>query len=479
MTDRRIESIKNVFLVVLFSTTILLLYLLWSHNSNNFSILNILAGSGEKADVPRLEEVMAPRYVAISDGSGVFRLAEGYTAHVAAAASEALTEACGQGSVAVSEINRMQYSAVMSRYNSIQTALCCDIPFSDYAAYNGVSIGAPADQIQTVSLIAFSDASKESIFIYDGPQDRYFRLRTSADHEYTAQLASMCTAGSASCYPASEILGFGRAYIAVGVESSLSEGSFISEAAERGRDLRTSMAETVMGENFDFVRRISDGFGNTTYMYGYGQKTFTARADGSFEYSSELSSGSAGDFYSDLKTAVTFVARCGGWPGLGGEQISLVLDRADSFGEGRQAGHTFRFKQLLGGVPVRGEDEYPVEITVTNGQVSYYRRAVINYLEMTWSGSSQTAEPVNVIANNCNHIYNVMHNNTLVAAVDEAFSEVSEALVDMHQGYFQSSQGSALVPCWIVRMNDGSDFFFDLYDAAPLGFRRSGEYGLE
>ena len=158
MTDRRIESIKNVFLVVLFSTTILLLYLLWSHNSNNFSILNILAGSGEKADVPRLEEVMAPRYVAISDGSGVFRLAEGYTAHVAAAASEALTEACGQGSVAVSEINRMQYSAVMSRYNSIQTALCCDIPFSDYAAYNGVSIGAPADQIKTVSLIAFRDA---------------------------------------------------------------------------------------------------------------------------------------------------------------------------------------------------------------------------------------------------------------------------------------------------------------------------------
>ena len=91
----------------------------------------------------------------------------------------------------------------------------------------------------------------------------------------------MCTAGSASCYPASEILGFGRAYVAVSVESSLSEGSFISEAAERGRDLRTSMAEAVMGENFDFVRRISDGFGNTTYMYGYGQKTFTARADGS------------------------------------------------------------------------------------------------------------------------------------------------------------------------------------------------------
>jgi|GEM_PF-1070012 len=480
MTDRRKENIKNLLLVVLFSTTILLLYLLWSHDaSSSFSLLRILSGGAEEADIPGIEEVAVPRYVAVSSGNGVFRFAEGDTSEVSAQASACISEACAQGQISVSEISSLQYSTVMSRYDSVQIALSCDVPFSDFNNYHGIRAGTPADSIQNVSVVAFSEASGESIFIYDGPQNRFFRLRTSEEHDYCSRLSAMCSLAPESFYNASEILGYGNAYIPVGVESSLSDSVYVSDAATGGRDLRTSMAEAVMGENFDFVRRISDGFGNITYMYGYGQKTFTAGADGSFEYRSEVSTGSAGDFYADLRTAIAFTARCGGWPLSADGSSELILDRADSFSEGRSSGHSYYFVQLCGSVPVRGEDGYAVEISVTNGQVSYFRRYTISASAPSASGRSMTAEPVNVIANNCNHIYNVMHNNTLVAAVDEAFSNVSEALTGIHQGYFISPGRNTLVPCWIVRTNDGSEFFFDLYDAAPLGFSRQEQYGLE
>ena len=480
MADKRKEDLKNVLLVVLFITTILFLYLLWSHDSSNsFSILDILPGRWDDADIPAIEEVTVPRYVAVSDGSGVFRLAEGDTASVSGFASSLITEACANSSVTVSEINEQQFSAVMSRYDSVQIALSCDVPFNDFVRYHSLRIGTQQDLIQSVSLIAFSDASRESIFIYDAPQKRYFRLLVANEYEFSEKISASCRLTSDSYYLSSEILGYGRALIPVNVQSQLAEKAFISDAASGGRELRTSMAEVVMGENFDFVRRISDGFGNITYMYGYGQKSFTANADGSFEYSSEVSGGSGGDFYEDLRTAIVFIARCGGWPQSENDEPSLVLDGAESFSEGRLTGHRYYFSQFIDGVPVRSEDGYAAEIVISNGQVSYFKRCTIDAGAGQRAGRSQAADAANVIANNCNHIYNVLNNNTLVAATDEAFSFVSELITDMRQGYFSSARSGELMPCWIVRTSDGSEFYFDLYDASPLGFSRSEQYGLE
>lgn len=480
MSGRRREEIKNILLVVLFLTTILFLYLLWTHDTEkSFSLLDVLSGHGGEVDVPSVEEVAVPRLVAISDGSGVFRMASGSTAGLSAAASELIKEACAETTVTVNEINEQQYSAVMSRYSSVQIALSRDVPFTDFVRYHLIRIGTQQDLIRNISMFAFSDASRESIFIYDAPQDRYFRLRTGEPHEFSSQIRSMSTLDSDSYYLSSDILGAGNAFLPVSVQSQLSELTYVTDAAVGGRDLRNSMAEVVMGENFDFVRRIIDGFGNITYMYGYGQKNFTAFADGSFEYRGEVSNGNSGDFYEDLKTAISFVARCGGWPGAEAGEPSLVLDRSESFSEGRRSGHRYYFSQLVYGVPIRGEDGYAAEIEITNGQVSYFRRCTLTVGRMQSSGRSETVEAANVIANNCNHIYNVLNNNTLVAATDEAFSYVSAVISEMRQGYFKSSGIGELKPCWIVRTQDGTEFYFDLYDALPLGFSRSEQDGLE
>ena len=477
MTDRRKEDIKNVSLVVLFLTTILFLYLLWTADArSSFNLLDIIGLRSGDAEVPAAEEILTPKSVILSDGSGVYHAAVGNSYKISQAASDYVTEACERTTVGITEINEMQFTAVMARYDSVQIALCCDVPFADFVKHHSIRIGTAADSINDVSLIAFSEASRDSIFICDAPAGRFFRLRFNEDHEYTASLIAMCEKSSDSYYFASDILGYGKAFIPVDVESSLTEKAYVTDAAAGGRELRNSMAEAVMGENFDFVRRISDGFGNIIYMYGYGQKTFSASADGSFEYSAEVSSGNAGDFYSDLNAAVTFIARCGGWPE---GSPSLVLDKAEQISSARRSGHKYYFVQMIDGVPVRGEGRYSVEVEIINGQVSYFRRCTLQGQTGQSSGRSRTAEAVNVIASNCNHIYNVLNNNTLVAAADEAFSFVSAEISDIRQGYFNSTLGERLVPCWIVRTRDGSEFFFDLYDASPLGFSRQEQDGLE
>ena len=67
-----VEHIKTAILVVLFLTTILLLYLSFNQSGKSFSISDILPGGRASVITVSVDEYIAPEYTVQSEGNGKF-----------------------------------------------------------------------------------------------------------------------------------------------------------------------------------------------------------------------------------------------------------------------------------------------------------------------------------------------------------------------------------------------------------------------
>ena len=186
----------------------------------------------------------------------------------------------------------------------------------------------------------------------------------------------------------------GSVFLLLGSFSELSEMPF--GAADGSKEVGTDAARAVFGDTFSFVRRITDSFGNVTYMYGYGEKNLYLYAEGAIEYRTTVSGG-----------VVTGLRREGIDPG-----------------------------------------------TYTPGE------------------NRAAASPANVIANNSNHIYNILKGSVLAPASDEAFDFAAKAVRSLAPGYYADPSRKLLVPAWVLKASGGEMFYFDLYEGTPLGYTR-------
>ena len=462
-SKRVIEHIKSVILVVLFVTTILLLYLLWGSAPSRL-IPSFLFGQGD-AEAPAADTLVTPLYVAFGSADGTFRLAKD-TSGIYTAVGRRLADYPSESGVILSEISAEQYKEALTGYESLSIYYGFDLDFPGFCGLYGFGSISGSDQITAIDGFAFSDAARESVLLRDTSSGRFFRIVFSAEQNIVGELRDGAELADDVMYPAGDILGGeSMALLPLSARSGLARGRFTPKADE---DERLHMAEAVFGDTFDFVRRISDSFGNVTYMYGYGQKTFSSSIDGSYEYKAEASGGESAGFLGDLQTALNFAAACGGW------DESLKLS-AVSIRSGREPSYEFCFVQSAEGVPVYAEHHYAAEITVTGGQVTRYLRSTAILSAGAGGEERNLTDPANVIAANCNHIYNISRGSMLSIDSEEAFEYVSNSVSAVLQGYFRSEDGSELIPCWIIRTDDGACFYFDLYSAAPLGFIKEEE----
>ncbi len=463
--QRRTEHIKNGILVVLFFVTILLLYFQFKESSRSFAIADILPGGDEPVSAPSAAELLAPSRCACSDGGGVYYLC-GFGPEDFSVAMDGAARLCADADPVVSEITEEQYKAVCGQFPSVQILFDTGLPFRETFSYFGAKRLGSSDSIGTFTTLAFSDGEKESFFVISG-DGKFYRILADHREECVSALRARLPQSGDTCYYAGDIIG-GSCAALMPIETAGPLAPRSCSREDQSLEQRTRVAENVFGDTFDFVRRIADSFGNITYLYGYGQRSFRVPAGGGFEYRQELSGASSAGFFDDLEAAVAFVSRCGGWDGLAGGDIEFRLTEAREGGEGRGRSHIFGFSEMAGGVPCASGEGPAIEIEVLGGQIVSYRRNAVVPGGASGKPEGTAADAANVIAGNCNYIYNTLQGAVLQANSDEAFGYVSEHLADVRCVYFRSD--GTLVPAWEIVTSGGGRFCFDLYTAQPLGY---------
>lgn len=471
-----IEKAKNVLLVVLFFTTILLLYLIWApENYNRFSLPAILSQK-EQAQIPEIERTLLPDKIVYSYGDGSFKLLNKEPQDIFSFAVEQLKTLNEETNKLVSEITAAQFKEGIEQYKSAYISFNYGIPFKELCLRYHIQSTAELDSIGSINLVAFSEADKKSIFIYDADVDKYYRILSSKENTAVKDLFEIIVEENPIVYyRVGTILGGkNNALIPLILTSKLSPIQYKEESEEVSESIRKALAESLFGENFDFVRRITDHFGNVTYMYGYGQKIFSSTVDGILEYKNEVIEGVQGGFFGDLETALSFVAAHGTWDSLDGQEIEFYLADAQKISKDKKNGYQFSFGSFILGEKVFYENGFSIEIKILDGQVSYYKRNVISsYVGQTFNQNPELAQdPANVIAQNYNHIYNVMTSNTLAINEEKAFIYVTDSISSVETGLVRIENDRTLQPAWIIHMDNGSSFYFSLYEARPIGLSK-------
>ncbi|MBQ2867173.1 MAG: hypothetical protein IJE87_02225 [Firmicutes bacterium] len=478
----RIEKIKDVILVVLFLTAILLLYFFWENQGfENLNLSEIVNPQEEYESIP-LDEVIVPDNIYASSGNGVHVKVYSGKRDLWQRAVAEIRKFGETSGIFVGEITKEQYLDAMSGYTSVQFDLGYEVPFSQFCDYYKVTKSQNFDTVEGVSTIAWSGASSESLFIVQEQKGKYYRMVADQDHTQLRAMAEEIVASEeASYYTISELMGVENTTM-IPWETSVSYGP-LSWESERQRgtdeDVR-ELAQSFFGENFDFIRRMVDTKGNVTYMYGYGQKTFITYADGSFEYKEEVNSSTSGapTFYGSLETALEYIAAHGSWSTFDDQPISLFLSRAKAVEQNKQKGYRFEFGLMAGDLPVYYDQGVPLAVEVINGQLTYYQRNLIQYDLTEEQDISVQTNAANVIASNYNAIYRLIHPEAATMAPKEAwFDEVVVGITDLRLGYFRSINNSAeaevqeMVPAWIVTVNNNLRVFFDVNSGELLGSR--------
>jgi hypothetical protein len=393
-----------------------------------------------------------------------------------------------QENVLVTEISADKYQQVKT-LKSIWAKFGYDIPTPDFCSYFGMENPQNYNAIETVTEIGYSTADEKSIFIYDGKNGKYYWLKadpgkddSTKKMDFPGLISSIETKGYGIYYPVSIYTGVAvknDTLVPLSMQANLKSFLFRQDFYSHQSEKINTMAEGFFGGNFDFVRKITEENGTVIYMYGYGQNVLIVNTDGSVEYKEEQTGGSSDQGFSgDLETAVNYVANHGSWESLEGAKLTPYLKDVIRDPD-KKKGYRFVFGMEVNGSRLFYESGDPIVIDVTSGQVTYYKRQMIDFdqkeIEAIETNASKDAfSPVNLIAQNCKYIYEILvQKGEAPATEDQAvmFNEVASRVNAMQIGYMKPSNKDAteIKPVWEVTVN-ATEFYFDLYSAEPVGY---------
>lgn len=450
MSKKAIENIKSVILVVLFLTTILLLYLIWGDKQTGVvKMSDLIPVFGEEAVEIDPKDIICPSKIYYTAGDGAFWPVVKREA-VFKESNDVIKELSGSTEIMATEITKNQYDEAVKNYESVQLLFGYSVPFTEYCNLFEISRSSTFANIANFDAMAFSAAAKDSVLIADEAGGKYYRLLS--EKEQSLEKLMQSSLGKISYFEAASILGLGGGKLfPLNGDLNLTQAAFENDY-NGTEEKRQEIARQIFGENFSFVRRIADSFENYTFMYGYGQRSLTLNADGNIEYKNEAGDGESKGFFGDLKTAAEFAERVGGFIETNG--AGFVLKNAQTSGSGKTAIYTYYFDQ-------QSDDEfgicrdsgYAMIITVEKGSVSYYKR---NSLAPQNSSSAVFYSPVYAAA------------NAMAADADstESFESLAENFTSMQPALY--AKDGILIPVWQLHLNDGSNLCFDLYTGEKL-----------
>lgn len=478
-----IEPVKNLILVVLFFTTMLLLYFFWGNPVlNSFKISDLIGD--EAVEVPSYQSVTQPGRIVVHLGGGSYTVLEEEDFNAWQKYIELLQGLNPAEVLSVEEITAEQFDKIME-FRSIVYRFYYDLPQEAFLKRYSIKDIHGIDQIGEFSNFGFSSGSPESLFIYDGSKNKYYRIVSAKAHEEMDKLLSLVESSSNANYRRiGDLTGTAnRTVIPIFLSTNMSELKCFPEFEDLNTIAVKEFAQTFFGESLDFVRQIHGSKGTHIYMYGYGEKVLTISASGKVEYKNkETSQSSQQSYFEALDTALQFVAAHGGWQTEEGMEMSPYVRFANAVENNKQKGYRIIFGMRLRPESLYLESSHSVMVEVIHGQVTQYLRDMVyveepEYLKQEVTAKREAFSVINMIAHNYTYIASVLSESgyDFSGLEGEAlFDAVSDLVVFVKAGYvkpeYAENKENVLFPAWIV--NTGSTLiYFDLYSAEPLGHK--------
>lgn len=486
-----IEKFKNILLVVLVFTTILLLYFLWGSESLEDFIFN---DNNEQYETLSSDKVLLPDQIILGKGNEDYAVAledkEDLWNNQILSTFREFSE--GSNS-AVVEITEQQYKEIM-KYPSIIAKFQYSIPFVEFCERYNIKQLQGYDSIGSLTEIGFSKGSKGSTFIYDGNKKKYYGVVGNKPLEIFSKINTIFEQEEvATYYPLKTVLGEESAnstLVPFELPPAILPLDYKRDAEIGEKENNSAMAQTYFGSTFDFVRKIEESNGTTVYMYGYGQKVLIINPnEGSIEYKEEVKSDNSEQksMFESLDIALEFVGAHKGFRTIAGQEIKPYLESASTINDEKNS-YRFVFSFMVGKNKVFYEDKMPIIIEVMNGQVSYFRREFVNFDEnqVAKKSNDEGISAINMLAMNYEYMTEALTKAGLIdkeKSKDISFEDMANEIDNLYTGYLKPSVKIAsnetsstdknleLTPVWVVEVN-GILLYFDLYDGQPKGYSK-------
>ncbi|MFA7661745.1 MAG: hypothetical protein WCX59_02910 [Anaerovoracaceae bacterium] len=484
------EFIKSVMMVVLFLSTILLLYVFWEDINPGQMTLGELTEQESVHPLIEPAEVLAPDELQLSYGDGSYGVITGDTRSYwwtsqdpsqGPTFSYSVREFFQEQDIFVEEITEEQYKQVVAM-ESLKVIFDEALPLEFLCQVYQWECPSATETIQQVSELAYSFGSMESLFVRDKGQGKYYRIIGNGENLEKTPFLSLYqrTAINAHvAYPLSLLMGEAEAnpvLVPLPNEFPYTITTYTNERAIGGEDFERSLAKTFFGNTFDFTRIIQDAKGTNTYMYGYGQRVLVATKDGTFRYQEETAVTQDVKLLDSLEIALEFLSKHGGTQGASEEIYALHLSDIQQQAS-RPSSVRFLF-DLWEKSAVRYEGGGALAITVVGEQVvEFTRDFYIPEKTQTQPFSAGDYTAVNVLATNYEQMAAVlMEAGFFQDKREESLSLVLQSIQSIRLAetrFAKTQEGMGKIEtCWCFFIEeDGKqmEFYYSIRDALPMG----------
>lgn len=483
-----LEKIKSILIVVLVLNTILLLYFFWADISIRdlkLSDLNIdFIGDDDIARTLYPEDVLLPTYMGISTLDGEYIVVTD-TAEYYGKRSEPdcfadeLARLLTSGELVVEEVPADQYEEAYQQ-QAVKCVFDYSLPAADYFAKMGVEKIASLESLGEIREIGFTSVALDSILV----SDRIGRTEASGGDVHYYRIVTGTTTNFVDSLLAREELYDMPYYYRIGefmgeqVTSPVKLPLYLSSDMTRlqvepevtlGEDGQMDIdARSFFGNGFDFVRKIEEASGKTTYMYGYAETVLIADPDGSVEYKADTSGGGGLDYYAALDLALAFIDQHN--TSIQGDDYFTIQPVLTRVVQSPSDKRSYRFEF---GFRANGEEIFfekpPLVVEVTGGNVSYYYRKAVA-LHRGSTAQQEAFSAVNIIATNYAYLEKALSAVTQDSKDKKgrlSVDAVAQKILTVKYGYVILEDSA--IPVWELRIKGlDAPLYFDLYTATPV-----------
>ena len=473
-----LETIKSVTLVVLFFTTILLLYFLWEDKP-----FQQWARSDDltRREAPRYDEILQPSQVVVCSGGGSYALAPDAFAPLI----DSLKAFAESESLIMEEIAERQYKEGLL-YPSVEARFAYYVPFSAIREVFQIQRITGSDNLDAFSALAYSEAYPDNFFIFDKSNNKYYRIAGDAGDAFPELSKSVADAGRRATHFTLET-NFGgqvdnQTLIPYSPESDRYDfdctGELDTDEEERAARI-TRIAKSFFNDNFDFVRKIEELNGTVIYMYGFGKIVLIIDKDGAIEFKREEEERApAPTKYLDaLGKALDFIAEHGAFETFSGISFSPRLKTVVVDPDGKR-GYRFVFGISVNDLEVFYQDSDAFTVEVVGNGVTYFKRELICYDEEQIKDMAgdfrEICSAMNALAHNLEYISAVLYsvNPAEIGSSNLTIEALAERVDWLDHAYIKladTGERNKTRAAWLLKIEQ-LEFYFGLDDGVPLGY---------
>lgn len=472
-----IERIKNILIVVLFLTTVLLLSFFWKDISlRDLSPINI-AEKDADLYVPETHDLIQPKNILFSFGSDTYTVKTGEESYGEGTVTDKIMELTDKYLSSASyaeQIQADQYEEVMS-YASVIMRFDYSIPAEEFFEENDISCTANLNDLGSMTSIGFSPVSSENLLIRDRNTDIYYRITVSDEsvaaelgEEVSAFITSMEESDYIPYYYIADIVGVENdALMPLFMSSDLTEMEGTKEFSISDQAQANKIAAGFFASGLDFVRKITENKGSLLYMYGSSQ-SLIMEGNGTMRYSETFDPSIYRQlgFYDSLENAVEYVSTHGKWESLYRNGCQPYLKMAYPITNSQNSGYHFVFGMKKDGVTIEYSEGDIISADVFGDQITSYQRDVVVLSEERQEEKEvwDSVEPVNILTANYAKIGEVIGTST--------FEEMAVRVESIKFCFIRDKQNDSLAikPVWLITVSGGSCFWFDPGTGELLGY---------